>query len=201
MTEPRFEELSKALTTTTSRRQAMKIFGATAIGGVMSLVGAGGAGAIAPGRCRKGGTTCRQNLECCSNFCDPSTGRCACPSGTFECPSSGICVGPCGPGQVFNPTTCACECPAGTTTCGQTCCTTGQTCCSGTCCPRGQVCANGACCINPLTCTTNSDCCTSYRCVKGLCQPCTNPPTCKSSAECCSGYVCAQGGICTPALA
>src|SRR5213083_2734004 len=182
-----FDELSKAVSTSTSRRQAIKLFGATTVGGVLSLVGAGGATAAAPGRCRNAGTVCRQNEECCSHFCDPSTARCACAPGTFTCPSTGICV-TCSPGQTFNPTTCACECPAGTTACGNQCCV------------AGQVCAAGACCTNPLTCSGSSDCCSGFRCdIKlGRCVPCTNPPSCKTSSQCCAGFICAQGGICAP---
>jgi len=194
MTDSNFSELSKALSTSTTRGTALKLFGATAAGSVMTLFGAGRASAAAPGRCRQGGSNCRQSAECCSGFCDPTTATCACGPGTFECTNTGICVGPCGPGQVFNAATCQCECPTGAAACGQTCCA------------PGQVCANGACCINPLTCTATTECCGGFRCTgsakgPGTCVPCTNPPSCKSSTQCCSGYVCAAPGVCTPVIA
>jgi hypothetical protein len=177
-----FDQLTRKLSTTTSRRHALKIFGLATVGGVTSLVGAGSARA-APGRCFNGGHGCRQNEECCSKFCDPTTATCACAPGTYMCPDTGICVS-CPSGYVFNATTCECECPAGT------------------------IPVNGTCCANPLQCSVSSDCCPGFRCdpKTGRCMPCTNPPACKSSAECCSGYVCADNpattsgpGICVPA--
>jgi hypothetical protein len=66
-----FEQLTKTLSTTTTRGRAIKLFGVTAAGGFMTLVGAGRASADA--RCYQGGHGCRQNSECCSDFCDPST--------------------------------------------------------------------------------------------------------------------------------
>jgi len=177
-----FDELARTLSTTTSRRKALKIFGVATVGGVVSLFGADSAKAL--GRCFQGGHGCRRNDECCSNFCDPTTAKCACGPGTFMCASTGICVGPCPPGTVYNAATCACECPTGT------------------------IPVNGTCCANPLICGSSSDCCPGFRCdpKTGRCLPCTNPPQCKSSAECCSGYVCADNpltssgpGVCVPA--
>lgn len=206
MTDLTFAERSKELSRTSSRRKALKLLGAATAAGFVTLVTPGRAGAASPGQCRLAGHVCRQNSDCCSGFCDPSTATCACGPGTFECPSTGICVGPCPDGQVFNATTCQCECPSGTTTCGTACCATHETCCSGTCCPAGQVCAGGACCINPVTCTATSQCCTGFKCTgtaarPGVCQPCTNPTRCSARTPCCSGFVCAAGGICTPAVA
>ena len=175
-----FDQLTRTLSTTTSRRQALKIFGLATVGGVASLVGAGTAGAA--GRCFQGGHGCREHSECCSNFCDPLTAECGCQPGTFMCASTGICVGPCPTGQVFNATTCECECPPNT------------------------IPVNGTCCANPLQCGSSSDCCSGFRCdpKTGTCIPCTNPLQCKNSGECCSGFVCADnptgsGGRCVPA--
>jgi hypothetical protein len=196
MDDVRFGELSKAVYTAKSRRQAFRLAGTAAAGGVLSLVGAGPARADT-GRCKKGGWKCRENSECCSGFCNPATAECACPPGSNTCATTGACV-TCGPGQVFNTATCACECPTGTTTCGNTCC------------PRGQVCAGGQCCINEVGCTTDADCCPGFSCnggIKGsgLCVACTNPPNCKTTSDCCSGFVCASvpgqtAAVCTPAI-
>jgi len=178
--EHEFDELAKTLSTTTSRRQALKIFGVATIGGVASLFGAGSARAEGPGRCFQGGHGCREHQECCSQFCDPFTAECACAPGTYMCPSTGICVG-CSYGQVFDATTCTCECPAGT------------------------IPVNGTCCANPLICTSTNDCCPGFRCDgKSVCVPCSNPATCTSSSQCCSGYVCADDPagptrVCVPA--
>jgi hypothetical protein len=195
MNEVKFGELSKALYAAKSRRQAFKLAGTAAAGGVLSLVGAGPAHADI-GRCKKGGWKCRESSECCSGFCDPATATCTCPPGSFTCSTTGACV-TCGPGQVFNSSTCECVCPAGTTTCGTACC------------PPGQVCAAGHCCINPLSCTADTECCTGFACTgsvkggPGICTPCTNPAHCKTTADCCSGFVCAPapgGAVCTPTL-
>jgi hypothetical protein len=171
-----FDQLARTLSTTTSRRQALKIFGVATVGGVASLFGAGSAKAA--GRCFEGGHGCRENEECCSNFCDPSTAQCACQPGTFMCAGTGICVS-CPPGKVFDALTCECECPVGTIPVNDTCCT------------------------NPAACQTSSSCCAGFRCQAGRCVPCTNPPQCKNTGECCSGYACADnptgsGNICVP---
>ena len=76
MNDVRFAELSKALSNSQTRRGALKLFGATAAGGFMTLAGAGRAWADA--RCYQGGHGCRENTECCSNFCDPLSTTCAC---------------------------------------------------------------------------------------------------------------------------
>ena len=141
MSEERFDELSKALATTISRRQALKLAGATALGGVLAMMGAGRASAQfgGPGRCRKVGAICRQHSECCDFYCDRVTGRCGCPPGSFLCPggpgrSGSRCVF-CPPEATFDPETCTCTCPAGTTQCegfyGVECCPAGVACCPG----------------------------------------------------------------------
>ncbi|MDQ3858297.1 MAG: hypothetical protein M3327_07615 [Actinomycetota bacterium] len=150
MGEEKFAEFSKALASGVSRRQALKLAGATALGGALSLLGARGAGGQVPGRCRRVGVPCRQSEECCEYFCDPNTGRCACPPGLFTCRHTRRCV-TCRPPGVFNPETCQCECPEGTTACDGSCCTAEETCCvnfygGATCCPPGVACCPGGYC-------------------------------------------------------
>jgi len=183
-----FDNFTKSLGAATSRRQAIKVLAGAGAGSVMALVGADRAHAIAPGRCRKEGTVCRQNLECCSSFCDPTTLRCACAPGSNVCPSTGACVAACGRNEVFNPQTCRCECP-------------GQT-CNGTCCATGQVCSApfAGCCTNPTVCVDANDCCPGFFCSGskggGVCTTCT-ARLCKTSAECCQNFVCVKGA-CVP---
>jgi CXCXC repeat len=188
----KFDEMTKAMSETTSRRQALKLLVTSGAGGMLALVGAGGAQAIAPGRCRKNGTVCRQHIECCSEFCDPATLQCACTPGAEVCPGTGACVPACTGTQVFNPETCRCECPAGTTPCGSTCCTSTQTCTSGVCCQ------------NPTTCSQTSDCCPESFCNRGpkgelgVCQPCAGLMCdAKTGTGCCEGFVCLKG-VCVP---
>lgn len=188
MNDLKFDDMTKAMSTTTSRRQALKLLVTSGAGGVLALVGAGGASAIAPGRCRKNGTVCRQNIECCSEYCDPATLQCACTPGAQVCPSTGACVPACTGTQVFNPQTCRCECPTGTTACGDTCCSSTQTCTSL------------GCCRNPTTCTQDSQCCPDFFCDNpptggaGVCRTCVGQLcNAKTGSGCCSGYVCVKG--------
>ena len=195
MNDLRFDEVTKAMSGTTSRRQALKLMMTTGAGGVLALVGAGGAGAIAPGRCRRNDTVCRQHIECCSGYCDPATLRCACTPGAEVCPSTGTCVPACSGTQVFNPATCRCECPTGTTACGDTCCTSTQSC------------TQGVCCQNPTTCFTETECCPGFFCSGlgpkggGVCTPCLNQVcSTKTGSTCCPGFVCLKG-FCVPQFA
>ena len=169
MSDESFDGLSKALAIAVSRRRALKLFAATAGGAALSLAGARTAFGDDPGRCRKVGTICRRDSECCSGLCDPTTGRCACPGTSTLCPKSGQCI-TCPGQQVLNTTTCKCECASGTTTCGNEplCCPTLTTCCIGTlngvihaavCCPSGTTCCHTEggdvdCCTTTQTCTS-----------------------------------------------
>jgi hypothetical protein len=142
MEDTQFDQLSKTLAQTTSRRQALKLFATAGVGGAFALVGARGAGAV--GRCKQGGYKCRQSSECCSGFCDPATSECACPSGSVEC-ANGHCLS-CGGLRFPNATTCTCECISGTTPCGSfECCASNVPCCE-----FGEQFAQ--CCSPPNTC-------------------------------------------------
>lgn len=71
-----FDELTKALATPTSRRQALKTFAATALAGMLSL---SGLDKVFAGNCTPNGHKCQKNKECCSRLCDPTTSTCVCP--------------------------------------------------------------------------------------------------------------------------
>lgn len=166
MSDDRFDELSKALARTTSRRQALKVVGATAVAGAFSLVGAHGA--TAQGRCKKNGSPCRTDYECCSFFCPPGTGRCACPPGAQICPKrpgrpTERCVF-CGPGQPLDPDTCECQFAV---------CAPGVGC-------LGPDCAPGCFCVESVEGTP--------ACVSGEFADC-GAQACETSADC-------NGGVC-----
>jgi len=179
MEEGRFEELSKSLATSVSRRQAVKIVGVAALGGMTSLVGARGAWAR---QCRQAGQNCRSNAECCTRFCD-TTFHCACPPGSVLCQEE--CVPACNPPQVLDPTTCTCGCPP-TVVCSppkivnpQTCscvCPPGTSACGqSNCCGPNQVCQNGTC-VNAVPCGSqlcpaNQICCPSFFSGTQCCAP------------------------------
>ncbi len=174
--ESHLDLLAKALASSTSRREALRraggILGAallasfgiacesesTAPRGRRALLDL-----VPPGRCKLGGQNCRENTECCSEVCDPTTGQCVCPAGSVECPSTGACIS-CSADQIFNPETCQCECANGTSLCGSVCCPFPLACCSGNgmctdtssdptncgrcgrVCSMGEVCSMGLCC-------------------------------------------------------
>src|SRR5437764_9345527 len=57
-----FDEFAKALATTTSRRQVLKAFAASAAGGLLALSGVGEVAA----KCKDNGHQCAKNEHCCS---------------------------------------------------------------------------------------------------------------------------------------
>jgi hypothetical protein len=190
MDEERFDDLSKKLATSVSRRQAVKILGATAVGGLGALFGARGAFAHHNAQCRDLGANCRSNAECCTGVCMDF--HCACPSGAVICADECVACPPsqilnpqtcqcecnpaivCGPFQTVNPQTCECDCVPGTLECGQNaCCTPNQVCRNGTCvntvicgptlCPVDQVCCPGF--TGLQCCGLNQQCVPGFGCV------------------------------------
>ena len=131
--ESHFDSLAKSLADATSRREALRRAGGFLGAALLASFGVACANEptaprgrralfdlVPPGRCKLGGQNCRENTECCSEVCDPTTGTCVCPAGAVECPSTGACIS-CPTNQVLNPETCQCECAGGTTLCGSTC--------------------------------------------------------------------------------
>ena len=222
--ENRFDLLAKLLAGAGSRREMLKQLAGVLAGGwlvgvtascerdpVGERVGTASFDITAPGRCKKGGQNCRENPECCSNFCDPLTAKCVCRPGDFTCPTTGICVQcppdrvffvntctcgcrpgefecpttgrcvACPPGQVLDPTTCQCVCPPGTSLCGSICCPTAT-----------RICFENICrapCPSGFTPCGTDLCCDPVltECVDGRCLP-KCPPTfsrCGSSIVCC----------------
>jgi hypothetical protein len=85
MDSSRFDNLTKVLATSTSRRQALKAIGATIIGGLLGLDSIGTASA----KCHGAGHPCDENSTCCSDHC--CNGVC-CDSGQMCL--NGACVSP-----------------------------------------------------------------------------------------------------------
>src|SRR5215472_10579735 len=94
MDPTKFDELTKALATSTSRRQALKTIAATTIGSILGLGGIGTAFA----KCHNAGHNCEENSTCCSQNCCIAAGQTegvCCASGK-TC-QNGTCVTPCTP--------------------------------------------------------------------------------------------------------
>jgi hypothetical protein len=189
-----FDELTKALATSTSRRHALRLIATASIGGLFGLGGIRMAfGKNSP--CHRNGTACSANQKCCSNYC--VKGKCTCP-----------------PVPTCNS---VCPCPSGQTCVNGTCCPTANVCGSSCGCPTGQVCLNDQCapCITAgNSCNASIECC-SNNCCLGLCcdsdriclsngtcaKPCEAPGGCGNSCGC---YITRQicgtlgnGGSCT----
>jgi hypothetical protein len=68
----KFDELTKSLAQSVTRRQALKKFGAGLAGMALACFGLATKAHAKPGGCKPSGTRCRQNDEYCSGWCPPS---------------------------------------------------------------------------------------------------------------------------------
>src|SRR5689334_3501032 len=95
MDSSRFDDLTKALATSTSRRQALKTITATTIGGILSLTGIGTV--FAKPKCHHAGQGCDTTSKCCPGLVC-TNGKCTtCPAfpacnDTCPCPAGYTCV-------------------------------------------------------------------------------------------------------------
>lgn len=80
MTSSKFDNLTRSLANSTSRRETMKILFAGALGGVL---GFGGLGMVQAASCKPLGSACTRDRDCCSGLC---TGTVAT---TCDCGQSG----------------------------------------------------------------------------------------------------------------
>lgn len=177
MDNQRFDDLTRRLASGTSRRRLVRGMVASAVAGVVTRFGGGGAEAQA---CRLVGQTCNETFPCCG------AARCSAPDaqGRRFCrctPALTNCDGRCRNLQVDEN-----NCGA----CGRT-CLAGQSCCNGTCISTVADPANcGAC---GRRCGTNENCC-SGECVdvgfdRDNCSRC--------GRQCLAGDVCKVGRCCT----
>ena len=188
-----FDELTKALAATRSRRHALRLIVTASVG---SLFGLGGI-TTAFGRHKVRNTTSKPsgpkgNSNCadwCARVFGPNT------SAAGQCTSDaahggGLCA-QCGN---VNPSSICCVrntsgyCNG---TSAATCCASGQHCCNGTC---NQCCANSDC-IHGNTCGSN------HTCVCGSGAGCTGSNTCIAGSCCpdasvCVSVCCASGQLC-----
>src|SRR5438067_8932055 len=193
-----FDELTKALATSTSRRQALRTILGASIGGLLGIGGISTAFGRQRHRTRitapsgpKGNSNC---AKWCAQVFGPNTsaaGQCASQAahGTGLCrmcgtadPSSICCVrntsGYCSG-------TSAARCPCDSAQC-QTCDEQHGNCVST--CSSSETCCNGTC----AQCCMDSDC-TGQKCCSGTCSQCS------ADSDCPSGQTCQNGQcVCTP---
>jgi hypothetical protein len=198
MDSSRIDDLTKALATATSRRQALKALAATTIGGLLGLGGIGTTFAK--------NSTCAQ--WCAQVFGDntPADEQCAADAAH----GTGLCstCGPTSPTGGVAPSSICCTrnssgycssySPTLPCSCNASQCLTCDS-SSGTCvgCPSGQTCQGGQC-VTPCTasggsCSGDSACC-SGTCCQGTC--CGSGQVCLSNGTCatpCSPF----GGLCS----
>ena len=141
MDHDRFDDLTRALATTTTRRQFLKTLAGGVAGGLLAFLGVGEAAANDNDNddCKRNGKKCKKNKQCCSGNCQDGRCAAACSPGQVRL-SNGTCVTPCGGG--CDATHCAC----GICYCLRNLCGAGETattCSSDTDCPRGQFCNPG----------------------------------------------------------
>jgi len=217
MEDQRFDQLTKVLARSVSRRAALKAAVATTIGGFFVVRTRG---IVAADECKCFGVKCNHDHQCCTSRCDPTTKQCVCPTGATLC--NGVCTPNCSGGQVLNANTCQCACTSGTVLCNGSCvsiCPSGQTLNASSCqcdCPTGKTKCGSSCCTGGQTCTTNQQCVSvecgttcpanqqcggrpSCRCFNTAEGPCTcveffnascGDPACTTSADCPAGAVC-----------
>jgi hypothetical protein len=174
MESSQFDKLTKALATSTSRRQALKAIAATTIGGILGLSGVGNVFAKS---CTPNGRHCNRKTVCCSGYCSPTTDKCTCPPAPA---CSSLC--PCPSGQTCQNGTCGPTCPMGCTQLS-----------NGTMACR---------CTTAADCTCGVQFCGSDVSL-GLAGVCTasfsSTNACSGDSDCATGYYCNGGGFCTPA--
>src|SRR6266542_6403382 len=188
MTEP-FDDLARAMSRRSSRRGALKIFGATA---------AATAGAMLLKPFRGGAVTCPAGSQFCGQGCCLNGGTCSDPASSCCCPKG---TAPCGRTCCQSGVACIdrtnglCGCPAGTTPCGTganlTCCPAGQACRPG--CPSASSFNTASACVSGTTSTS-----TSTSTSTTVCTPSGGPCTFANPGACCSFTCFCPGAACPP---
>ncbi len=141
MERSRFDVITRDLAVSTSRRQAVKLFGGAVVGGVLAL---GGARSAAAAACKGGGKKCKAHKDCCNVCCD---GVC-CEEGSVCL--NGACVASGGP----NLLRCFCQDTTQFEICGNVDCDSGlaqDAVCGPLCEPHGGLAATG-CGFDDVTC-------------------------------------------------
>jgi hypothetical protein len=81
MVSSKFDELTRALASSTSRRQTIKALVAGALGSALAFGGLD----TALAKCGAKGDPCKADNECCSYTCDKSKSQCSCRASAISC--------------------------------------------------------------------------------------------------------------------
>jgi hypothetical protein len=197
MDHQRFDDLARALATSTSRRRVLRGLA----GGVLASLGA-----LAPAAtlathtgCRHHGKPCSRRGQCCSGRCT-TAGVCRCPSSRKPCGTTACC----------DPATQHC--------CGGACVPLSDTCCTiDADCDDGDACTDNTCNTTTHTCASTNlpggtQCTQNGGRVcdgQGHCVECTQPSDCPDTGGTCQTRICStntcavefepNGTPCTPA--
>jgi hypothetical protein len=209
-----FDELSRELATTPTRRGVLKMIGAALGAAVAATILRPVRGdALVP--CKPGLAPCGPE-GCCApgaTCLNPSTGRCGCdPAGNISCGQ-----GCCKKGETCSDTATVTCCCSGTTPCGTSCCKGGVACInrskglcgcpSGTtvcgtgatmrCCPAGQTCSSEQC--QPATSPGEPGTGPGYAtpCSAAACTPCCSSVGCPNAGDICVNGCCRRGPTCS----
>jgi hypothetical protein len=197
MDDHRFDALTRALSGTTPRRQALRLLGGGALAGLLTRLGANDAAA----GCGKVGDKCERSGDCCTGArC--KNGRCRCKRGWLDCDGDGRC-------EDHRSDEAACG------SCTTVCSGSTDLCCRGTCvdpridatnCGRcGVVCPTATCGNGVCTCNGNA----AANCPDSTCECdtrqgggdfCGAPgATCPTPTPCPNGDAdCPLGSACSP---
>lgn len=197
-----FDDFTKSLAASTSRRQVMKTIAAATLGGILGLSGIGEAFARS---CKHLGNRCKKTSDCCGVMTCGSHHTCTCPSigGIQQCDNVN-CF--CQSGQICDSNHFCCPDSQYCTLSGQ-CCVAGKSCCDGNncvdlssddnncgrCgnkCSGSEICIGGSCqCVPPYT-TCGGTCVDTD----------TDPNNCGGCGFVCGGGsgTCSNGICCVP---
>ena len=171
MDAQRFDDLTRALATTTSRRTVLKTLAGSAAGGLLALLGV--REAAADDTCKPTGKKCRKAAQCCASTVAHATATCTNRTCGFACDATyRLCNGTCIPEAH---------------------------CCTAADCTTGYVCENGACfksCDPNASVSCTGPCSTSCFCnPSGICvdESTFAGGACASTADCPSGTICSPG--------